>query len=269
MADTTTFVTQLAFGLGLFYGVQKFFGVVEDKLNEDTKKDIALWMLDVERPSRSQGLASTFITMFDRVFGPKCFSIHFFARSAIATIGALAVAYLTEVGVRQLLWSDTESLGLLGLAFIGNIGFDYGSLVLSRKLFGTLQNRRSVLWIVTVVVLAGVSSVCMACCTTWLIMTILAPAPGGDYDFVTGMEISGMAAVLAPSIFASLIATMWLWLYVASGWLVRTILRLPIGIPLLNRWFDVEKKPLQCLGMMAGGIVAVCYWGWALVRILI
>jgi hypothetical protein len=36
-----------------------------------------------------------------------------------------------------------------------------------------------------------------------------------------------------------------------------------IGFGWFNRKFDIEKKPLSAIGLVAGALVAVAYWGFA------
>ncbi len=54
--------------------------------------------------------------------------------------------------------------------------------------------------------------------------------------------------------------SIWLWLYAASGFILKAAHRFDIGFDWFNRTFDIEKKPLQSIGLVAGAIVAVGYW---------
>ena len=60
-----------------------------------------------------------------------------------------------------------------------------------------------------------------------------------------------------PTFFTSI----WLWLYAGSGFLLKAARRFDIGFDWFNRKFDIEKKPLSSIGLVAGAIVAVVYWG--------
>jgi hypothetical protein len=59
-----------------------------------------------------------------------------------------------------------------------------------------------------------------------------------------------------PAFFTSI----WLWLYAGSGFLLKGARRFDIGFQWFNRRFDIEKKPLQSIGLVAGALVAVVYW---------
>jgi hypothetical protein len=52
----------------------------------------------------------------------------------------------------------------------------------------------------------------------------------------------------------------WLWLYAGSGFLLKAARRFDLGFDWFNRKFDIEKKPLQSIGLVAGALVAVVYW---------
>ena len=58
----------------------------------------------------------------------------------------------------------------------------------------------------------------------------------------------------------SLFTNVWLWLYAGSGFLLKAARRFDIGFEWFNRKFDIEKKPLQSIGLVAGALVAVAYW---------
>jgi hypothetical protein len=44
----------------------------------------------------------------------------------------------------------------------------------------------------------------------------------------------------------------------ASG--LRLVCQFDIGFDWFNRHFDIEKKPLQSIGLVAGALVAIVYW---------
>jgi hypothetical protein len=56
------------------------------------------------------------------------------------------------------------------------------------------------------------------------------------------------------------LGTVWLDLYAVSGGLLKVARRFDTGFDSFNRKFDIEKKPLQSIGLVAGALVAVVYW---------
>ena len=57
-----------------------------------------------------------------------------------------------------------------------------------------------------------------------------------------------------------LFALLWLWLYVGSGLILKAARRFDIGFNWFNCKFDIEKKPLSSIGLVAGVLVALIYW---------
>ena len=73
------------------------------------------------------------------------------------------------------------------------------------------------------------------------------------------MPVAGYAhrpELFFPAFFTSI----WLWLYAGSGFLLKAARRFDLGFDWFNRHFDIEKKPLQSIGLVAGALVAVVYW---------
>jgi hypothetical protein len=66
---------------------------------------------------------------------------------------------------------------------------------------------------------------------------------------------------ILPAFFTSI----WLWLYAGSGFLLKAARRFDTGFDWFNRHFDIEKKPLQAIGLVAGALVAVVYWAAVIV----
>jgi hypothetical protein len=62
---------QLAAGGVLAAIVWKFFDKVEEKLNDDTKLEIAVWLLGVKVGKTVEPWPDTFIKVFDRTFGKE------------------------------------------------------------------------------------------------------------------------------------------------------------------------------------------------------
>jgi len=76
-----------------------------------------------------------------------------------------------------------------------------------------------------------------------------------------GMKPLGFAFVL-PAFFTSI----WLWLYAGSGFILKAARRFDIGFDWFSRKVDIEKKPLQSMGLVSGVLVAVVYWAAVIVE---
>jgi hypothetical protein len=64
-----------------------------------------------------------------------------------------------------------------------------------------------------------------------------------------------------PAFFTSV----WLWLYAGAGFLLRASRRFDLGFEWFNRKFDIEKKPLQAIGLVAGTVLALVWWSAAII----
>lgn len=79
----------------------------------------------------------------------------------------------------------------------------------------------------------------------------------------TGVEdLPFFTIYLIPAFFTSI----WLWLFAGSGFLLKFMQRFDKIFAWFNRKFDIEKKPLSAIGLVAGSLVAILYWAWAAFR---
>jgi hypothetical protein len=69
--------------------------------------------------------------------------------------------------------------------------------------------------------------------------------------------------------YPAFLTSIWTWLYVGAGLLVRTGRRLDFVLSVSNRLMDIEHKPLKCLGVVAGVICMLLYWAVSLLHSLV
>jgi hypothetical protein len=77
-----------------------------------------------------------------------------------------------------------------------------------------------------------------------------------------------VAAQPGVMLMAFLVFALWMYfgipsvllLYLISAGMLKAARRFDIGFEWFNRKFDIEKKPLQSIGLVAGSLVAVVYW---------
>jgi hypothetical protein len=67
--------------------------------------------------------------------------------------------------------------------------------------------------------------------------------------------------VVIPFVFASFFRS--IWLYAGAGFMLKFARRFDKSLGWFNRRFDIEKHPLSSIGLVAGALVAVVYWGFA------
>src|ERR1035438_8299153 len=137
---------QLAAGGVLAGIVWKFFERVEAVLTDQTKLEIAVWLLGVKVSQKVEPWPETFAKVFDRVFGTKHLSWRCFGRSCLATLIASVIcavglfAYLRPFDSFPYSGPGPQSEGevaalVLRLAVMSSIFlclFDYASLLETR-----------------------------------------------------------------------------------------------------------------------------------------
>ena len=282
---------QFGLGLGLFYGVTKFFDVVGDRLNEDTKLEIAVWLLGVKVGQKVEPWPDTFAKVFDRVFGTKHLTWRCFWRSTSVSLAmaALCVLITTWTYYRTITFDGPFILVLLGVLIISNVLPDYISLLETRKLLSLMsRSKRGAVWLI-VLIIDGFVTVTIASWGTILalilMMSLIGRLPFSGLMLLAVVLFWPLWLVLVPGIMTALIwggglntssigfvtllpaffTSIWLWLYAGSGFILKAARRFDIGFDWFNRKFDIEKKPLQSIGLVAGVVVALVYWAAVIV----
>jgi|SRR5476649_212889 hypothetical protein len=283
MSDALTTITnlinsppgQLAAGGVLGSIVWKFFERVEAVLKDGTKLEIAVWLLGVKVGQKVEPWPDTFAKVFDRVFGEKHLSWKCLWRSTLfAYAGLIMVGVFVDWSYRWQLvtldyWWDTLQFG-----FIGNVLPDFVSLLETRYVLGIMQRTTSAVlhfgWVVVDLALTSAISLL----TAHLILSVWWPdSPlswrwsfsailGHPKDF--HQNHSWLSFVIPP-----FLTSIWLWLYAGSGFILKAARRFDIGFEWFNRKFDIEKKPLQSIGLVAGALVALVYWAAVIVSRLL
>ena len=64
----------------------------------------------------------------------------------------------------------------------------------------------------------------------------------------------------APMLYPDCLSLIWVWLYGFGGILLRMTGRMDIHSTWLRDTLDVEQKPLQSIGLVAGLTLAFVYW---------
>jgi hypothetical protein len=307
-------IGQVIAGVLLAGVVWKLFERVEAVLTDNTKLEIAVWLLRVNVGQRVEPWPETFAKLFDRVFGQNHLSWRCFWRSSVASLLtsliAVATAFLLEPE-RGILSSNQraptltillnaldnlsswslfvkfrghESIGAvyrfgqgfypmsvldwfviaflaITTLFLTNLAPDYLSLLETRWLLKAFRSTKissvAALLLLDLVLTAGLSVAWNG--AYFILDTELWKVKGWLLmmrDIVIRNAFLGRDWFVIPSMFTSI----WLWLYAGSGFLLKAARRFDIGFDWFNRKFDIEKKPLQSIGLVAGALVAVVYW---------
>jgi hypothetical protein len=279
MADALTTITnliqsppgQLVAGGVLAGIVWKFFGRVESVLTDQTKLEIAVWLVGVTTSERWRSVMTVYV---NAVCGSSIFSV----RSILVTLATGVVAFCVPAGslvsslsktTNRLLpaWSS-NSAWCVGFLFLVCISLSWIVLALI-----DYEARRVRIGLQEVAKIVG-GTVVFNFGLLFLLFIIEADSIGlagnvnrdsAGYYYLTLFRRSVRYFPALPVLTAALICTSWLWLYAGSGFLLKVARRFDFGFDWFNRKFDIEKKPLQSIGLVAGALVAVVYWTWAIV----
>jgi hypothetical protein len=286
-ATWTAIGTQIALGFGLSYAVVKFFDTVGDRLNEDTRLEIAVWLLGRKKLSATfESWPDTFTKVFDRVFGAPRFRVGFVSRIfLISFIVAAAVLpfrayqdYMVQFHGRRL---PIEGMAIFAWLYSKDYFlrpdwlFPFAGSVIScaiavgetRVILSALRrSRRVVAWLLYLL-----ADLAFTIVTAYLFfglldkLTRVVNYPTSGFEVWWPMSLNRYILEEKFNYLPSLLTSIWLWLYAGSGFLLKAARRFDIGFDWFNRHMDIEKKPLQSIGLVAGAIVAVVYWGTVVV----
>jgi hypothetical protein len=83
---------------------------------------------------------------------------------------------------------------------------------------------------------------------------------------ILSAHVLAQQASIFPLVLSGFVTSVWFWLYAGSGFLLKAARRFDVGFDWFNRKVDIEKKPLQAIGLVAGALLAIAYWGFVYLR---
>jgi hypothetical protein len=278
----------IGFGVGLFYAIKKFFEEVEKSLNEDTKLEIAVRVLDVNPTKSIRSWQSTFFTMFNTVFGKKHWTWRCFWRSCLFT----GFVTLTFILGRTLMSPqsvhpvhDVAALVLSG--FIGSLLPDYLSLWKTRYLMEVHRKHDDASLGISLIILDLFATCFFAFIALdigmqvlpWLFYypTLPTEKHGLYWDHFGrrhllfsfyGIRSDDPFLPLEVWFIPAFFGRLWLFGYVTCGLLLNFSRRLDFGFNRFTRHFDMEKHALQSIGVVAGSLTALGYWFLAIIHLV-
>jgi hypothetical protein len=286
----------ISFGLSLFYGIQKLFKQLEDPLTVDTKSGITRWLRTFELSRPLHRWPSTFVQLFDKAFGENHWSWTCFSRSCAVTIVTLIAVLVGTFLVRHGSfffidppdWATRDQPALTGFKlsiflcylFYSSISSflpDYISLWKTRKFLHIPQDdeHRSRYLLILLAdailsfALATFAAFTAACLVllTWNFFTSFTRITGEEEirEILTSAGLQTVLLTFVPAFFGRI----WSASYAGSGLLLILARRLDVLSRWINQHFDIEKHPLQVIGLVAGTAAALAYWTLALLSMLL
>ncbi len=272
----------LSFGtyLAVCAFIYKLFEKGDDLINDDAKRQLKGWILNLKTPEKMHNWPTLFAHWFDRIFGEKHLSWKCFFRSCLASLAAVLLVTLVWAALRPQelrlilsgFWLAPSELGLIQkilLYFVAlNLLPDYVSLLETRYIIKLMGKRSSFVWHIMLLLLDAIVTLFIAAALP-LILAFF------SFSFVSSEPISlqtylsevlpltgnslifrGVGApFLAICFYTAFLTSVWIWLYALSGFLLKV----------LALWeftkgkVKLGEKPLTYLGAMAIIMVTVGY----------
>src|ERR1700678_1645207 len=269
MADAITdFILKpsapFAAGVVLFGVVWGFFKGVESVLTDDTKLEIAVWLVGVRIAHVLEPWPDTFGVLFDSVFGKRHFSLNTFVRSAVTSLCVLAIVLtvLTVLHGDDLFQEAKYASRHIEprnelVAFWARIGLycnifpAYVALLKTRFILNLCKGRPEAAHLIVAITVDFISAAAIA-------MFFLQLMAFRELQLITDtlqplfLSTAWWLLWLCPALFTSI----WLWLYAGSGFLLKFARRFDLGFDWFNHKLDIEHHPLSAIGLVAGALVA-------------
>jgi hypothetical protein len=253
MSDALTdFITSpphpLATGAVLFGIVSGLFKIVESPLADDTKLKIAVWLLDVKVAPKFGDESSVILNLFWAVCGKRSSKKRFIVLFVLTLLdylpSGLFIATKLETTAKSIVESVYFAVCLMFTMFI----LDANEYFLRRpSIF------RALLTSMLTVALAAVTGV--VAIILW-----------AGISLSKALSSTHLGAVLFRlSIIPLLTISIWMWLPMLAGLVLKAARRFDIGFDWFTGKVDIEKKPLLAIGLVAGALAVLVYWAVLLV----
>lgn len=275
----------LASWAALAGGIWCLFERAEAVAAPDLKRRISLWLRGSSGPEgRESEWPAAFTELFDRVFGRRHLSVRCFARSSVASLCSVLILAVIWMTLYPWQAADYFSEGywysdfplMVALIALVNLIPDYLSLLETRYVLQLISRpRRSIL---ATVGLLGLDLVATAILTTGTIVfaaflagelnTLLDPLTLRHEIFRLESLDPQESMPLGVWFWAGFTTSVWLWLYLFSGILIRAAMSARSFLSRIARLLDIDDKPVRSLGFVALIIVSVLYCSVPLARAL-
>jgi len=246
--DWTGIALRIGIGGGAFYGVIKLFDAFGDRLSDDTRLEMALWLLGVKLSPTTGDTSSVPLKLFRAMCGApesrKRLIVSLILCCANGILSGLSIGN-KYAGMRRF---------TVEMLYFGFTLMLIQAVILANEYAITKGHR---LWAVLISILAVATTVAVGivCIVLWL-----------DTSFTMALSSPHLPmVVMRLSVIPALAVSIWMWLPFIAGLLLKAARRLDIGFAWFNRRFDIEKKPLQSIGLVVGALVALIYWAFELI----
>ena len=253
-------------------GLVSLFQKGGEAMTKESQELVQDWLLQTDRVNQLSNWPDSFKSLFDAVFTEHHFSWTCFYRSALASAIVVTVFLLGMVGfgattLRDIALEATDSVFIgflsgIGLVVVINSVLDYISLFQTRWVIEYMARTSSTAAHSGFLMLDAILTASILVLSIGGTQITLATLGGGLEDtsvlralFILMPEILYNLVVeggnpLRAIVFSTFLTSIWLWLYAIAGVTMRSAIPLFRGVDWMSKFFDVENRPVQALGLM-------------------
>jgi len=235
--------------------------MIEDAINPDLKDKVRLWLTG--DPSE-QNWSNSFLNVFEHIFGPHLLTFRSVLRSFRFSLIALFLVTAVWIILRTREFKSTVtywrdgSFSEITTLFIVPILFYliavYVSLLITRYVLRQTAVAGSTSRLLLLFGLDGFTAIMIAG-FFGVLVTFVTPIDLGYLRDNIGLGLIFKAdsdnPPLGICLYAGLISSIWAWLHIASGLILRTF-----RFGRLERVLNVKEKPIKSLGIVAGALAS-------------
>ena len=289
----------LAFGFGVANGFKYVGEITNEDLNRRISRLIRVKHFETGIISdQAANWPNTFSAMFDSVFGAKHLSLACLMKSSVASMLLFSVCtlllYFDTYGTLPYL-----SPKMFIIAASGGLFADYLSLLKTRRLLGVFSAQQTfssllAFLLMDVVVSLSIATLFVGLAASAQRTLVFLSVSGLSHrdsvwwslvfptfiDHIIEMFATwrGLVSIRAvyydpiadeiyigttiPAYISALVTSIWLWLYAGSVFALRTVKMFDDLFQWLFAAVDIEKRPLQVIGAIAGLMAALMWLGF-------
>ncbi len=268
---------------GIIGGIWLLFSKAEDTVKPEIKTTISNWLSNLNPEVKLANWAMTFASMFDGIFGKKHFSWRCFSRSCIASFVSLTIMIFLWFSKQSSHYEPRLVLILITLGAIVNLIPDYFSLLETRYIIKKISNTSSTIKILGLLTIDFIATVFIFSFAFMLFVMSIDISSISDYldlflemgellvfaflfeDVVTVFDQNPTFGIW---LYTTFFTSVWIWLYVLSGLIVKVGAFSGILIGRMRRILDIDNKPLRSMGLVCILFVSIIFLIVLLARLL-
>jgi len=269
--------------IAVCFGLVGLFREGEKVMSGESRAAVSDWLLREDFSERKSNWPKTFVTLFDALFTEKHLSWTCFRRSALTSVLVITMLFGAFVGFGLITLPTTlgdfaEILVLLGIPIMMNVFIDYMSLFETRWILGRMATSENPFVHAGYL---GIDLVLTALCIILPVSILQIFGLGVMTEFsmwssafwyqlfsalvnmmelfltITVEGLGEIPRVMSVMLYSTMFTSVWVWLYVLAGLVLRLFRPVFESLDLLKRHLNVETRPVHAMGMLLAVLVSV------------